>query len=63
MPVTDFTNEPIINDRETRADFFEKIKQRGNFVGVLYELDYEKAKIILNDSEKTRSKGFLLAVF
>ncbi|WP_163532044.1 hypothetical protein [Helicobacter suis] len=63
MPVTDFTNEPIINDRETKADFFEKIKQRGNFVGVLYELDYEKAKIILNDSEKNTVKGIPLGCF
>ncbi|WP_233715989.1 hypothetical protein [Helicobacter suis] len=67
MLVTDFT-EPIINDRETKADFFEKIKQEKNFVGFLYELDYEGAKIILNDNEKNALKGvplgcFLIAIY
>ncbi|TLD86186.1 DUF87 domain-containing protein [Helicobacter sp. MIT 05-5294] len=42
---------------EARAHFFEEIKQDKNFVGSLYDLDYEEAKILLNDYDKNEVKG------
>ena len=53
---------------EARTKFFEEIKQDKNFVGSLYDLDYEEAKILVNDYDKNAVKGLphgclLLAIY
>ncbi|HJE65841.1 MAG TPA: DUF87 domain-containing protein [Campylobacter avium] len=48
--------------------FFEEISKDENFVGSLYDLDYEEAKILVNDYDKNAVKGlphgcFLIAIY
>lgn len=55
-----------INNPESA--FFEEISKDENFVGSLYDLDYEEAKILVNDYDKNAVKGlphgcFLIAIY
>ena len=56
-------------DDKKKSDFFEKIADdKNNFVGFTYELDYETAKVLTNDSWKLKVKGiphgtFLVAIY
>lgn len=38
-------------------DFFKSIKQEENFVGSLYDLNYNNAKVLVNDYDKNKVKG------
>lgn len=42
---------------ESQKSFFESIKQEENFVGSLYDLDYDSAKVLVNDYDKNNVKG------
>ena len=42
---------------ENQKSFFESIKQEENFVGSLYDLDYDSAKVLVNDYDKNNVKG------
>lgn len=39
------------------TDFFKEVKKKDNFVGFPFELEYEKACIIVNDYDKEQVKG------
>ena len=48
--------------------FIEELSKDENFVGSLYDLDYEEAKILVNDYDKNVVKGlphgcFLIAIY
>ncbi|NDJ27820.1 ATP-binding protein [Campylobacter sp. MIT 12-8780] len=55
-------------NKSVNLDFFNLIAQEQNFVGYLYEIDYENAKILTNDYYKNQVKGiphgcFLMAIY
>ena len=53
MGITDLFSEQSQRElREAKINFFEEIKKEENFVGSLYDLDYEEAKILVNDFDK-----------
>ncbi len=60
-------NEFIDNNK--KSNFFDKIADdKNNFVGFTYDLDYETAKVLTNDSWKLKVKGiphgtFLVAIY
>lgn len=60
-------NEFIDNNK--KSSFFDKIADdKTNFVGFTYDLDYETAKVLTNDSWKLKVKGiphgtFLVAIY
>ncbi|WP_301031762.1 helicase HerA domain-containing protein, partial [Helicobacter japonicus] len=58
MGITDLFSEQSQRElREAKINFFEEIKKEENFVGSLYDLDYEEAKILVNDFDKNSVKG------
>lgn len=58
MGITDeFQKKPQGELIEAKTKFFEEIKKDKNFVGSLYDLDYEEAKILVNDFDKNAIKG------
>lgn len=58
MAITDlFSNQSQEESKKTRINFFQEIKQDKNFVGSLYDLDYEEAKILVNDFDKNAVNG------
>lgn len=58
MGITDLFSEQSQRElREAKINFFEEIKKEENFVGSLYDLDYEEAKILVNDFDKNAVKG------
>lgn len=58
MAITDLFSEQSQRElREAKTKFFEEIKKDKNFVGSLYDLDYEEAKILVNDYDKNAVKG------
>jgi len=56
-------------DNKNKSNFFDKIADdKSNFVGFTYDLDYETAKVLTNDSWKLKVKGiphgtFLVAIY
>ncbi|WP_336524435.1 ATP-binding protein [Helicobacter japonicus] len=58
MGITDLFSEQSQRElREAKINFFEEIKKEENFAGSLYDLDYEEAKILVNDFDKNSVKG------
>lgn len=69
MAITDYFNEAHKNGTpKTKEQFFEAIKTDENFVGHLYDLDYDSTSVLVNDHHKNAVKGvphgcFLMAIY
>lgn len=69
MAITDYFNEAHKNGiPKTKEQFFEAIKTDENFVGHLYDLDYDSTSVLVNDHHKNAVKGvphgcFLMAIY
>lgn len=70
MAITDlFSSEAHKKETaKTKEQFFEAIKTDENFVGHLYDLDYDTTNVLVNDHHKNAVKGvphgcFLIAIY
>ncbi len=69
MAITDLFSEAHKNEiAKTKEQFFEAIKTDENFVGHLYDLDYDSTNVLVNDHHKNAVKGvphgcFLVAIY
>lgn len=69
MAITDlFSKEHKTEIAKTKEQFFKAIKTDENFVGHLYDLDYDTTNVLVNDHHKNAVKGvphgcFLIAIY
>lgn len=69
MAITDLFSEAHKKEiAKTKEQFFEAIKTDENFVGHLYDLDYDTTNVLVNDHHKNAVKGvphgcFLMAIY
>lgn len=68
MAITDLFSEEQKETAKTKEQFFEAIKTDENFVGHLYDLDYDTTNVLVNDHHKNAVKGvphgcFLMAIY
>lgn len=69
MAITDLFSEAHKKEiTKTKEQFFEAIKTDENFVGHLYDLDYDTTNVLVNDHHKNAVKGvphgcFLMAIY
>lgn len=69
MAITDLFSEAHKREiAKTKEQFFEAIKTDENFVGRLYDLDYNTTNVLVNDHHKNAVKGvphgcFLMAIY
>lgn len=69
MAITDIFSEAHKTEiAKTKERFFEAIKTDENFVGHLYDLDYDTTNVLVNDHHKNTVKGvphgcFLMAIY
>lgn len=65
---SDLFSQAISQKSKAKENFFEEIKKDENFVGHLYDLNYDMTNVLVNDYHKIQVKGvphgcFLMAIY